>query len=183
MTSDNEYDDFLSDLPPDSFLGEALRSPNLPRQPSRSPAVSPQASKRKHKKSRKKESDQDVLERMQPLAAKTKTHAASYHNLGKIQVAATEDSERTKKYSPSGIRATMKINTQQHCDGKTPRWYQEDSADAFMLGMDVVLVSGTGSGKTLAFLQSLLADETGQSKLVIISPLNELEYDMVRFQL
>ncbi|KAI0088968.1 P-loop containing nucleoside triphosphate hydrolase protein, partial [Irpex rosettiformis] len=83
------------------------------------------------------------------------------------------------KYSPSEVRATMKFKTQMLCDRKIPRWYQEDSGDAFMLGMDVVLVSATGSGKTLAFLQGLLADTTEQSKLVIISPLNELEYDMV----
>ena len=73
----------------------------------------------------------------------------------------------------------MRSETQQLCHGKTPKWYQEDSGDAFALGMDVVLVSATGPGKTLAFLQALLADKSEKSHLVIISPLNELEYDMV----
>lgn len=46
--------------------------------------------------------------------------------------------------------------------------------------MDVLLISATGSGKTLAFLQALLADKTAKSQVIIISPLNELKYDMVR---
>lgn len=41
--------------------------------------------------------------------------------------------------------------------------------------------SYTGTDKTLAFLQSLLADETGKSKLVLVSPSNEFEYDTVRY--
>ncbi|KAI0694202.1 P-loop containing nucleoside triphosphate hydrolase protein [Cytidiella melzeri] len=72
----------------------------------------------------------------------------------------------------------MRVETESRCGGKSPRWYQIDPGEAFLLGMDVILVSSTGSGKTLAFLQSLLADTSQKSKLIVLSPLNELQYDM-----
>ena len=74
----------------------------------------------------------------------------------------------------------MRTEAQQRYNGKTHRWYQEDVAEASLLGMNVLLISATGSGKTLAFSQALLADKTEKSQVIIISPLNELEYDMVR---
>ncbi len=128
-------------------------------------------------KPEKVESDAEFLKRIQPSVAQTKTHLASYRNFVQALKEATKDPKR--EYSSEEARATMKFETQMRCNGKIPRWYQEDSGEAFSLGMDVVLVSATGSGKTLSFLQSLLADKTGESKLIIISPLNELEYDMV----
>lgn len=74
----------------------------------------------------------------------------------------------------------MRTEAQQCYNGKTHRWYQEDVAEAFILGMNVLLISATGSGKTLAFSQALLADKTEKSQVIIISPLNGLEYDMMR---
>ena len=129
---------------------------------------------------KKIETDEELLERVQSMATKTQIHARTYRNLDCKQKAAASDPEREEKYSSSETRATMRTEARQRCDGKTPRWYQEDAAEAFLLGMDVLLISATGSGKTLAFLQALLADKTEKSQVIIISPLNELEYDMVR---
>jgi superfamily II helicase len=123
------------------------------------------------------DSDKSLLQRMQPCAPKTKLHAQSYRCLRQEQSKAAANPK--KRYSSSTVREIMKTKTQAHCNGKTPKWYQLDSGEAFLLGMDVVLVSATGSGKTLAFLQSLLADTTKKSKLIIMLPLNELQYDMV----
>lgn len=180
MTLDDDYDEFYT-LPDDWFELEPTIQPE-PNESSIStiiPTTPPSPEENKRKTPEKQESDEELLRRMQPLAAETKTHARSYRNLSEAQKAATNDPKRKEKYLSSEIRAEMKLKTQLCCDGKTPRWYQEDSGEAFMLGMDVVLVSATGSGKTLAFLQGLLADKTEQSKLIIISPLNLLEYDMV----
>ncbi|KAI0682793.1 P-loop containing nucleoside triphosphate hydrolase protein [Cytidiella melzeri] len=103
-------------------------------------------------------------------------HAESYRNLDRVRQQAETD--REQQYSSSAAREAMKVETQKRTQNKTPKWYQADPGEAFLLGMDVILASATGSGKTLAFLQALLADKTETTKLVIISPLNELEYDM-----
>ncbi|KAI0696951.1 P-loop containing nucleoside triphosphate hydrolase protein, partial [Cytidiella melzeri] len=48
---------------------------------------------------------------------------------------------------------------------------------ALLLGLDSVLIASTGAGKTLPFALPLLADNTGLSKIIIVSTLNELERD------
>ncbi|KAI0686260.1 P-loop containing nucleoside triphosphate hydrolase protein, partial [Cytidiella melzeri] len=88
------------------------------------------------------------------------------------------ETDREQQYSSSAAREAMKVETQKRTQNKTPKWYQADPGEAFLLGMDVLLASATGSGKTLAFLQALLVDKTETTKLVIISPLNELKYNM-----
>ncbi|KAI0683410.1 P-loop containing nucleoside triphosphate hydrolase protein, partial [Cytidiella melzeri] len=62
----------------------------------------------------------------------------------------------------------------------TPYWYQVDVAEAFHLGLDVSILAGTGFGKTLPFVMPLLADETGETKVIIVSPLNALERDQAK---
>ncbi|KAI0083383.1 P-loop containing nucleoside triphosphate hydrolase protein, partial [Irpex rosettiformis] len=61
-----------------------------------------------------------------------------------------------------------------------PRFYQEDCAEAFLLGVDTGLICATGSGKTEAFVLPLLADPTEKSKIVVVSTLNALQGDQVR---
>ncbi|KAI0696090.1 P-loop containing nucleoside triphosphate hydrolase protein [Cytidiella melzeri] len=58
-----------------------------------------------------------------------------------------------------------------------------DVGEAFALGLDLALVSATGSGKTMAFAAALAAIETKTSKILILSPLNELERDQYEQQL
>ncbi|KAI0692671.1 hypothetical protein BC835DRAFT_1277252, partial [Cytidiella melzeri] len=65
---------------------------------------------------------------------------------------AAEDLE--KLFSSAAVRETMRVETESRCGGKSPRWYQIDPGEAFLLGMDVILVSLTGSGKTLAFCRA-----------------------------
>jgi superfamily II DNA or RNA helicase len=57
--------------------------------------------------------------------------------------------------------------------------WQVDVSEAVYLGLDVALMAGTGAGKTWTFLGILLAEETGKSKVVVVSPLNELQKDQV----
>ncbi|KAI0682420.1 hypothetical protein BC835DRAFT_1241812, partial [Cytidiella melzeri] len=81
-------------------------------------------------------------------------------------------------YSSANRQNTITREVQTCCNGKIPRWCQTDVGEAFLLGMDEILVSATGCGKTLVFLPCLLADDTNKSQLVIVSPLNMLENDM-----
>ncbi|KAI0702346.1 P-loop containing nucleoside triphosphate hydrolase protein, partial [Cytidiella melzeri] len=61
-----------------------------------------------------------------------------------------------------------------------PRFYQEDCAEVFLLGINTGLITATGSGKTEAFLLPLLADPEETSKILIISTLNALEVDQAK---
>ncbi|KAI0085659.1 P-loop containing nucleoside triphosphate hydrolase protein, partial [Irpex rosettiformis] len=61
-----------------------------------------------------------------------------------------------------------------------PRFYQEDCAEAFLLGVDTGLICATGSGKTEAFVLPLLADPTEKSKIVVVSTLNALQGDQAQ---
>ncbi|KAI0694256.1 P-loop containing nucleoside triphosphate hydrolase protein, partial [Cerioporus squamosus] len=52
-----------------------------------------------------------------------------------------------------------------------------DVTEALLLGLDTAVIVGTGAGKTMAFVMPLLIDKTKKKKVIIISPLNELELD------
>jgi hypothetical protein len=171
MDSDSEYDSFFPPLPDLSSLSDAEILPNCqaPRRPIQLPGTP-----RENALSTEKEPD---LQKIQPCAPRTKQHVLSYQNLHRERVQSTNSLK--KRYSSTATREAMTHETHSRCDGKVPKWYQLDAGEAFFLGLNVILVSATGSGKTLAFLESLLADKTGRSQLIIISPLNELEYDMV----
>ncbi|KAI0340028.1 P-loop containing nucleoside triphosphate hydrolase protein, partial [Trametopsis cervina] len=176
MSSDLEYEDF-SRFPPSPI--HAVQHPPRTDTPPPPPVVPPTSPrpKKSRKTGRTTAEDRGLLEKLQPAAPNTKVHVTSYLNLAKARKDAEEDADRS--YSSKEARDRMQLETANRCGGKVARWYQTDAGEAFLLGMDVVLISGTGSGKTLAFLQSLLADATETSKIIIISPLNLLEYDMV----
>ena len=55
-----------------------------------------------------------------------------------------------------------------------------DVCEAMLLGLDCVVIASTGAGKSMPFIMPLLVDETCRKMVIIISPLNELEYDQVR---
>ena len=60
-----------------------------------------------------------------------------------------------------------------------PYDWQVDVAEALALDLDATIIAGTGSGKTLAWALPLLLDENRDKFCVVISPLNELEADLV----
>ncbi|KAI0692066.1 P-loop containing nucleoside triphosphate hydrolase protein, partial [Cerioporus squamosus] len=61
-----------------------------------------------------------------------------------------------------------------------PYAWQVDVAEALWLGLDTAVIAGTGAGKTMPFVMPLLVDKTKKKKVIIISPLNELELDQAR---
>ena len=68
----------------------------------------------------------------------------------------------------------------RRCGGKVPYEWQLDVAEALYLGLDSVIIAGTGAGKTLPFVMVLLAHTSANTKIIIVSTLNELERDQVR---
>jgi ATP-dependent helicase YprA (DUF1998 family) len=63
--------------------------------------------------------------------------------------------------------------------GKALYEWQLDVAEAFSLGLDVLLLAGTGAGKTSPFMVPLLVDP--KKTLLIVSPLKLLQDDQVSF--
>ena len=68
-------------------------------------------------------------------------------------------------------------------DGKTPYDWQLDAAEALFLGLDCIVVARTGAGKTIPFVLPLFVQHSRNKLVLIISPLNALETDQVRFLL
>ncbi|KDQ56801.1 hypothetical protein JAAARDRAFT_131803, partial [Jaapia argillacea MUCL 33604] len=63
--------------------------------------------------------------------------------------------------------------------GKSPYPWQLDVAEAFILGLDAVVIAGTGAGKTMPFIMPLLLKEWQNKTIGIISPLKALQRDQV----
>lgn len=87
---------------------------------------------------------------------------------------------KSRKYCSEETRQRMADGFRDACDGKEPYTWQLDAAEAVLLGLDCLVVAGTGAGKTYPFVMPLLADSTKSKKVIIISPLNDLEADQVR---
>ena len=64
-------------------------------------------------------------------------------------------------------------------NGKAPYKWQVDVTQALILKRDVVVIASTGAGKTMPFCMPLLINDTKMKKVLIISPLNELEEEQV----
>ncbi|KAI0690380.1 hypothetical protein BC835DRAFT_1528874 [Cytidiella melzeri] len=124
------------------------------------------------------ERDAAVIARVQPLAPETPLHAESYRILQQAREVARKNKDR--QYSWAKTCQFMQDEIKARTHGKILQYYQGDVREAFALGLDSALVSATGSGKTMAFAAALAADETRRSKILILSPLNELEKDQVR---
>ncbi len=95
---------------------------------------------------------------------------------------ARAEAARTKKFDSQATRQHMIDSVKDICAGKVPYNWQLDVSEAILLGLDTMLIAGTGAGKTLPFVMPLLLDKTGRSKIIIISPLNELQRDQVCLQ-
>ena len=62
---------------------------------------------------------------------------------------------------------------------KQPYNWQINVCKVLLLGLDCILIAATGAGKTLPFVMPLFINKTCHKMVIIISPLNELEYDQV----
>jgi hypothetical protein len=60
-----------------------------------------------------------------------------------------------------------------------PHNWQLDIAEALKYKLDCLVLAGTGAGKTLPFVLNLLMDKNLNHKIVILSPLIELQFDQV----
>lgn len=125
----------------------------------------------------KPEPPPDEPEILPPGCPATPMHQKSYKYLRETREEASIDPER--KYSTFVTRLRMETEMARVGDGMKPRFYQEDCAEAFLLGMNTGLICATGSGKTEAFVLPLFADPEMKSKIIIISPLNALQDDHV----
>ncbi|KAI0687715.1 P-loop containing nucleoside triphosphate hydrolase protein, partial [Cytidiella melzeri] len=108
---------------------------------------------------------------------KTAGHIRSYQVLEEAREAASQDPEL--RYSSFVARTRMEAEIYRRAK-LIARFYQEDCAEAFLLGINTGLITATGSGKTEAFLLPLLADPEETSKILIISTLNALEVDQAK---
>lgn len=86
---------------------------------------------------------------------------------------------KNEGYSSEVTRTKLTDRFRELLDGTTPYDWQVDIAEALLLGMDSVLIAGTGAGKTLPFIMPLFVDDSQSKRVIIISPLNELERDQV----
>jgi hypothetical protein len=53
---------------------------------------------------------------------------------------------------------------------------------SLILGLDCIAIAGAGAGKTMPFAMPLLMDQNKGKVVVVISPLNELEFEQVCFE-
>ncbi|KAF8141803.1 P-loop containing nucleoside triphosphate hydrolase protein [Boletus edulis] len=66
----------------------------------------------------------------------------------------------------------------ENCQNQPPYPWQLDSAEAFFLGLDCIIVAGTGSRKSLPFVMPSMIHP--DKILVVILPLNSLESDQAQ---
>ncbi|PIL35264.1 transporter [Ganoderma sinense ZZ0214-1] len=80
-------------------------------------------------------------------------------------------------YDSQATRKTMSDRFSSCTDGKKPYKWQLDVAEAFLLGLDCVVIAGTGAGKTIPYLLPLLLPESAKRTIPVISPLKALQRD------
>ena len=87
------------------------------------------------------------------------------------------------KYDLEATQNTIDNEFRQVCPGKIPHQWQINVTEALLLGIDCIVIAGTGAGKTMPFVMPLLLDRTKTKKVLVISPLNELEMEQVSFHI
>ncbi|EMD39694.1 hypothetical protein CERSUDRAFT_121909 [Gelatoporia subvermispora B] len=63
------------------------------------------------------------------------------------------------------------------CGARRAATKATDVSEALLLGLDCLVIAGTGTGKTYPAVMPLLIDDTKQKKVIVLSPLNDLEVD------
>jgi ATP-dependent helicase YprA (DUF1998 family) len=92
---------------------------------------------------------------------------------------AQDEALKSRQYNSEETRATIVKEFTEVFDGKQPYGWQVDTCEALLLGLDCIVIAGTGAGKTFLFAMPLLMDTTCRKMVLVISPLNALEYDQV----
>ena len=99
----------------------------------------------------------------------------SYQNLDRARQLAHEKSG----YSSSTFREKVSHEFVSRTGGKQPYSWQLDAAEAFDLGLHCTILAGTGAGKTLPFIMPAFVNPG--NVYIVISPLNALEDDQVKY--
>ena len=100
--------------------------------------------------------------------------ARSYQNLE----AAHKLASKKHGYDSTSVCKQLKDACCICMDGREPYKWQVDVAEAFLLGLDCLIIVGTGAGKTLPFVMPAFIEP--KKTYITISPLNALEEDQVR---
>ena len=99
----------------------------------------------------------------------------SYQNLDHARQLAQEKSGYCSARFHDNVRDEFISRT----GGKEPYQWQLDAAEAFDLGLHCTILAGTGAGKTLPFIMPAFVNP--RNVYIIISPLNALEEDQMKF--
>lgn len=105
----------------------------------------------------------------------THIHKKSNNNLERTRA----DAAKLRGYDSDHTRAEMTRIFSERSSGYVPYPWQLDVSEAFLLGLNCVVIAGTGAGKTTPFLLPLLVEKN--KKIIIISPLKVLQRDQVHF--
>ena len=98
-----------------------------------------------------------------------------YQNLDHARQLAQEKSG----YSSTTFRERVRHEFASRTEGKEPYEWQLDAAEAFQLGLHCTVLAGTWAGKTLPFIMPAFVNPC--NVYIVISPLNALENDQVKF--
>jgi bloom syndrome protein len=90
---------------------------------------------------------------------------------------AREKARKKARYNSEATRRDLARLFEESFKKPAYEW-QIGVTEAFLLGLDVVLIAGTGAGKTMPFMMPLLLHREKYS--LIISPLKVLQEDQVR---
>ena len=94
--------------------------------------------------------------------------------------AARNAAEISRQYSSDKTRSDLVTTFKRAFKDLEPYSWQLDVAEALLLGLDCITIAGTGSGKTMQFAMPLLVDRSKKKRVIVISPLNDLEEDQAR---
>ena len=92
---------------------------------------------------------------------------------------AREEAAKSCKYKSEETRVAIISKFKNMFNGKQPYNWQINTCEALLLGLDCIVIAGIGAGKSFLFMMPLLMDSTCQKMVIVISPLNMLEYDQV----
>src|SRR6202040_1220750 len=96
-------------------------------------------------------------------------HERSASNLDQARTAAAS----SREYNSDHTRAEMMRIFGERSGGQVPYPWQLHVSEAFLLGLNCVVIAGTGAGKTTPFLLPLLVEKN--KKIIIISLLKALQ--------
>jgi ATP-dependent helicase YprA (DUF1998 family) len=104
---------------------------------------------------------------------------STYPTAADLLLEARETALKERSYDSDATREAMVQGLQQVFDGRSPYPWQLDAAEAIILGLDCIVIAGTGAGKTIPFALPFMVKDSVNKMLIIISPLNALEFDQV----